>query len=778
MWKPWIISLCLLLLLFFPLTGQVVINEIMASNELTCEDEDGDSSDWVELYNAGDEPVNLLGYYLSDDAGELYKWAFPQGIMAPHSFLLVFCSGKNRSGPGTELHTNFKISSEGEEISLLSSNGGIQIISPHTLGPDESLAAFPDGASSFYVTDPGTPFAQNIISPVISFQPKGGFFQNPVNVEIFSSYLSPDYTIRYTLDGSEPKIDSPVFPSHLNIEDRSPFPEVLCEIPTTPDYSDWTEEPTYPGWHAPQGSQPKATVVRCAVFWGETKVSHVYTQSYFIYPEGSSRFSMPVLALSFPSESFFDEDEGIYVPGAHLEEDNIVWSGNYYQEGADWEKEVNVEYFVDGQAVINQISGLRIHGGKTRSAAQKTMKLYARSEYGKKKFEYPFFQAKEQNAYKRLLIRTSMGAWWHTVISDAYAHQLSKGMHFDIQEYQPVIVFLNGEYWGLHELREKIDRFKIGVDHDLDPDNIKVYASWGGVVEGEPDTEYFEFRDGYLAQNDITDPEVYQYVETVFDIENTIDYFFAELFFHNPDWPANNSKMWRSVDFDNRWRWLFYDLDGAFGEHRVEEKNLEQLLSEGELYNNNQAEWSTIVIRTLIKNQTFRQQFIERGKWLLQNQFSPSKMLPLLGQIQETYEPELTDHFNRWSNWLTVPHWRSNVERELRQFIIERTCEIEAQMMDFFGIESFLNCEQDSLPGFVLVPNPTSGELKVNLKTSASGAYLCRIINPLGQVIFEKWILGPEPDVVDVAWLAEGIYYFVLLNPDENGVRSQPFLKY
>ena len=774
--RPLIFSLSLSFLFHFPLSGQVVINEFMAANDLTCEDEDGDSSDWIELYNAGDTSENLLGFYLSDDTGALYKWALPEVILPPHGFLLVFCSGKDRSDPGQELHTNFKISSEGEEISLSTIDGVIQVLPSVSLTSDQSYAAYPDGADAFYISTLGTPFSDNIIGPVLAFQPEGGIYADNIILQVSTSFNTDEYVIRYTLDGSEPTVLSPEFPNSLLVEDRSGMPEVLSEIPTTPDYSEWTAEPTYPGWHSPEISQPKGTVVRCAVFWEDSRVSEVYTHTYLIFPEGSNRFSIPVLTLSFSAEGFFDEEEGIYVPGNHLG-DNIVWSGNYFQEGVDWEREVNVEYFVGGEPVINQISGLRIHGGKTRGAAQKTMKLFARSEYGNKAFDYPFFHQKEQSSYKRLLIRTSMGAWWHTIVSDAYAHQLSKGLNFDIQEYQPVIVFLNGEYWGLHELREKIDRFKLAEDHDLDPDNIQVYASWGGVIEGQTDEDFFEFRDGYLAQNDITDPEVYNYVETRLDIDNIIDYFFAELFFHNPDWPANNSRMWRSEDYDNRWRWLFYDLDGAFGEYRAKDKNLKRLLSDEEPYHNNQAEWPTIVIRTLIKNPTFRQKFKERGKWILQNQFLPAVMLSMLNHMQAEYEPELEEHFNRWPEWMTLSEWQLNVDRELRDFVLERTCEMEAQMMDYFDMESFLNCDEVNIPDFILAPNPTNGDLTLNLNTSASGVFLCRILNPLGQIVMEKEVHGPGPEYFDVSRFSGGIYFFLLLDLEENAVKSQPFIK-
>ncbi len=759
-------------------TGQVVINEFMASNDLSLLDEDGNSSDWIELYNTGTEPEYLDGYFLSDDSLELQKWALPPVILSPGNFLLIFCSGKDQSGINVELHANFKIASVGEVLFFSGPSGEIQVVPPVALKTDQSYAAFPDGSSTFFVSTSATPFSPNLISPLISFSPKGGFFDNPVHLEMTSLYDDLHSEIRYTTDGSLPTAQSPLVDGQILIEDRSSQPDVLSQIPTTPDYSDWTAEPTYPGWFSPATLQPKSTVVRSAVFKEGIRVSEVFTQSYFVFHDALNRYSVPVLSLSCDPDSLFGNHRGIYVPGEALDPNDIVWTGNYFQDGEAWEREVNVEYFVAGERVINQMSGLRIHGGKTRGAAQKTMKLFARSEYGKKEFDFPFFPAKEQSDYKRLLIRTSMGAWGHTILADAYAHQACKGLHFDIQEYQPIILFINGEYWGLQELREKTDRFKLAEDHGLDQDAIRIYGSWGGVIEGVEDVDFYNFRDGYLVENDITDPAVFAYVETRLDIDNIIDYFFAELYFHNADWPANNLKMWRSNEFDNRWRWLFYDLDGGFGNNRAPENNLKRLLSEEQLYYNNQAAWSTFLIRTLIKNETFRNRFIDRGKDLLQNHFSPAKMLQLLEQMQAIYEPELPAHFQRWPNWLNKQEWLINIEEHIRDFVIQRPCELEKHMMDYFGIDAFLKCEEVDLPEINLFPNPTSGDLNLAFETLSEGAFQFRIVNSLGQVVLERWVYSPQWENFDLSRLPGGLYFIVLEDAMGKTVKTTSVVKY
>ncbi len=772
-----LITVLICLWVLSPLCAQIHINEVMSANDLTIDDEDGDSSDWVELFNAGPYAQNLTGFYLSDDPDNISKWALPGVMLGAQEYLLIFCSGKDRGVIGEELHTNFKISASGETIFFSNQSGSVQKLDIVALPDDYSFGAFPDGSSDFYISSVPTPEASNEIRPLVLFSHDGGFYEQPIHLEISADFYNDNFEVRYTLDGDDPTMESFLFMEEILVKDRSDQPNVLADIPCTPDYSGWTEEPTYPGWYPPDEKIAKGTVIRAAVFLEGQRISDVFTKTYFIFPEGPEKYSTPVMSVVCPNDGFFGEETGIYVPGIHLEDDNIVWSGNYYQQGEEWERLVNIEYFVEGEKVIDQSAGLRIHGGKTRSAAQKTLKLYARSEYGKKRFDFPFFDQKDQDSYKRLLVRTSMGAWGHSILNDVYAHQACKELDFDIQEYQPVIVFINGEYWGLHGLREKIDRFKIAEDHGLDPDSIQVYASWGEVLEGQPDNDFFIFRDEYLAQNDITDPEVYAYVQTKMNIDNFIDYFFAESYFFNRDWPANNLKMWRSPQWDNRWRWLFYDLDGTLGGNKVSEDNLVQLLSD-EPYNNSSSEWPTIIIRTLMKNEEFKQKFINRGRQILKDQFQPNKMLALLSNMKADYEPELAEHFERWGNWLSVPEWEINVDKEILQFVIQRPCEIESQMMDFFGIESFLDCGTTFIPNFRLYPNPTNGNLTLIFENVPDNLMTFRLVNTVGQMLFEKQIWGSETQYFDLTAYPAGMYFLIIMDQTGEEIRSTTVVRY
>jgi hypothetical protein len=762
-----------LLFLFFGLvylmpfssaTAQIVINEFMSSNNETLFDEDGDSSDWLEIFNTSGESVSLAGYYLSDDIEDLHKWPFPAFVLSPESYLIIYCSSKNRSDIDMPLHTNFNLNAEGEDVLLVKDDEIIQHILPVDLEEDIAFAAFPDENHTFLSTAIASPGRANLLDLEVGFSHEAGFYENVIALSLnFSKPALGDVEIRYTLMGDEPSSTDALFTNSILIDNRSQEENLLADIPCTPDFADWDGENHYPAWAPPEEKIAKGRVIRAAAFLAGQRISRIATRTYFVFPEGRERYDFPVVSISCPVDSLFSFERGIYVPGAALEADNLVWSGNYFNTGSDWERRSNFEYFDDGEAVVNQTIGLRIHGGKTRGAAQKTMRLYARSSYGEKRLDYPFFSNKEQSSYKRLLLRTTMGAWTNTILADAFAHQAARDLNLDIQEYQPVIVFINGEYWGVHELREHFDQHKLADDYGLDKDAINIYSSYGEVLEGEADTEFIYLRDQYLVQNDITDPQVYDYIKERFDIDHLIDYFFTEIFFNNPDWPGNNSKMWRSDSYDNKFRWLFYDLDGGMGENQIDDTLLAELLG-GESAGG-EDNWTNALISTLMKNETFKEQFISRAKYLLQETFSPESLYPLVQQMTAEYAGEMDEHFGRWRNWQSTAIWQNNVSTDITKFVFLRACEMEAQMVDYFGIEPFLECNSEELSDAHIYPNPSGGIINIVLDIDREGLYFCLVHNQLGQLIrHQNIVLSSFGGSLDLSSLPAGGYYLSIFD--------------
>ena len=376
-------------------SAQIVINEFMSDNTATLADQDGDYSDWIELYNFSNTPINLLNFSLSDQDDELNKWTFPAIIIPAQSFLTIIASGKNRLAID-ELHTNFKISSSGESLYLSDELGQIiNQIEPVALTENKSYGRSPDGSDNLLPFVFPTPNGSNNLNNQLTFEFNGGFYANPFFQKMTS--LTDD-TIYYTLDGSIPNDGSIIFPDSLIMGYKYSTANLISNIPTTPEQS----LISYKAWESPDYIIDKANILRCATYKNGIRTSDVYTQTYIVDSVIFEKYDMPIISLVTDANHFFDYDNGIYVKGANHDTADPAWTGNYFQRGDLWEKPVHIEYFEkNGDLGFSQDAGMRIHGGKTRQGAQKSLKFYARDEYGKKYFDEKYLFKK--HSQKRVI---------------------------------------------------------------------------------------------------------------------------------------------------------------------------------------------------------------------------------------------------------------------------------------------------------------------------------------------------------------------------------------
>lgn len=679
---------------------QVVINEFVAKNHSGIVDSDNDHSDWIELYNAGTVAINLENYSLSDDAGNLQKWSFPNITIAPNEFLLVFASGKNILDVN-ELHTNFKISSGGEALFL--SDNSQAIISQSQavqLNTDEAFGQVPDASGSWIKIAWPTPGASNNASNELLFSHNEGFYNAAFYLDI-QSHLAD--SVFYTLNGELPHAGANLYTEPLFV-DKVQKPNALSEIATTPDQS----LISYPAWSAPSVTLDKAVVLRCASFKNGVQTSRVYTKSFFVDSAMFDKYTLPVISLVTENENLFDNDTGIYVPGAHYDANNPEWTGNYFGTGSDWERAVHISFFTqDGALGFAQDAGMRIHGGKTPHAAQKSLRLYARNKYGKELFNYPLFPQKSVDEYKRILLRTTMGDWQDAIISDVVAHDAVRQLDVDFQDFQPVIVYLNGEYWGIHTLRDRIDEYYVSYTHQIDKDSVE--------FSKDVPIAYQNLMD-FVADNSLAVAANYEYVLSQINIENYIDYQIAEQFFANYDWPANNQAHWRKKN-GGKWRWIFFDLDAAF--ISADMNMLEHCTADDpSVFWPNSPE-STLLFRKLLENESFVTKFISRYVEVLSTRFRSATLLQKIDAIEQRYAPEITNHIQRWGHPNSPMEWASSVEHNLRSFVSERPCVVKENLIHFFGLpELDFPCDVDvqKTPKgsrLVIAPNPNHGSFYV-----------------------------------------------------------------
>jgi|LSQX01.1.fsa_nt_gb hypothetical protein len=732
----------------------IAINEVMASNFSTIADEDGDYEDWIELYNYGTEPINLYSYGLSDSYNKPYKWVFPEITIQPGEFLLIFASSKNRTDPAHQLHTNYGISADGEEIILTDPNGVlVDELLPTPLLSDISYGRSPDGIGTWFFFNEPTPGFPNhtqtfneVLDPPI-FSHMGGFYNEPFELNI--THNDPDVTIVYTLDGSIP--DTTCFPgcnyefknsypqepgqpfgpfllntyqSHLYnsvipIYDRSEEQEKISQISST-----WHFNPTY----FPSIKQKKGIPVRARAFKSGAIASVINTNTYFLFNSGENPYTLPLISISIQEDALFDYYNGIYVAGLdfdnwRINNPNITASihspGNYSRKGVEWEYPAHFE-FLPAQEEITALSlrmGLRLHGKSTKTAPVKSLRLYARSGYGSEYFNYPFFGDNQDNSFKRILLRNSGNDYNQTLFRDAFYQSCVKHLNFDTQDYEPSILFINGIYWGIHNIRERFDKHYLARVYGIDPENIDLLEINGTPVEGN-DIHYNSMRN-YIKNNSMADPVHYQYITTQMDIENFMDYQIAEIFGRNTDWPGNNIKYWRlrtneyqpqaPKGHDGRWRWLMYDTDFVFGisggADAYTHNTLEFATAPGGTGWPN-PDWSTFLLRNLLINQEFQQNFINRFADLINTTFRSDRLINMITQMKERLQPEMAQHINRWESPPTIRYWNSKIDIMI-DFAQQRPFYQRQHIREHFDIESDIDVTLD-------VSNTEAGYIRIN----------------------------------------------------------------
>lgn len=737
-----------------PVIGQpVVINEFMSSNSYAIADEDGDYSDWLELYYVGKSPLNLQGYGLSDNASEPFRWIFPNITLLQGEYLLIWASGKNKTDPDLPLHTNFSIKAEGEPLLLTHPDGStVCEVSPVDLFDDLSYGRKPDGYGDWFYFNEPTPCASNqsqgytgFLDPPQFSQP-GGFYTDEFWLTI--SHSDPEAVIYYTFDGSEPAPDKVgtftfTYKNQYPYNPGDPFGDFLSTSYQSFPYTDSilikdvageadsiTHISTtfhYEPYYFPINPVFKGNVVRAAAFREGMLKSPTITHTYFITESGRERYGLPVFSLCVDKDDLFDYYNGIYTAGVdydnwRTENPDAVhnWEtlANFHRSGDEWEKRSNIEFFVpeNNQTIFSQEIGFRINGNESRRRPMKSLRLYARSNYGEPNFNYKFFENVEDGQFKTLILRNSGQDYYFTMLRDATIQEMVKDLRPDTQDNLPSILFINGEYWGIHNLRERYDKYYFERVYGIDPDNIDYLVNLNEIQEG--DRVHYDETISYIEQNGLAEDVHYQHIQTRIDVDNFIDYQIINIFVDNHDWPGNNFEYWRAkttfnpdapAGQDGRWRWLVKDLDfgfGLFGLDTAVQHNMLEFATAvgGPEYPN--PEWSTFLLRKFLENEEFKINFINRFADLLNTTFLPSVTENMIYQSQKEIESEIDEHIFRWKNLYHHDHWLSTLD-VMYQFAQQRPAWQNQHILDFFQLDGQYTANLD-------VSNHWHGMVRIN----------------------------------------------------------------
>ena len=720
------------------------INEFLASNSAGILDEDGEAHDWIELFNAGPDTVALAGFGLSDNANDPMKWVFPAVYMAPNSYLLVWCSSKNRSQ--SSLHTNFNISASGEELMLTHVNGlRLDSIGPLALPTDVSYGRQSDGDVNWaYFNEPtpngsntGVLSYQSILQP-LQFSHSSGFYSSAFQLSI--STVDTGVQIYYTLDGSEPDtahlggstfLYKQLFPEnpgdplgdslYEQIESFVYHQAIHITDPSL-DSNRWSNiAATYyrNANHFPNQPIRKSRVLRAKAFRAGALSLPEQSASFFVDTSlGRSRYELPVVSIIANPRFLHDYHIGLWTPGVDFD----AWRdrapnfpvdpgmpANYNRSGL--EHPVHFDYFEtqQSQPVLSQQVGLRVHGDWGRALPRKAMRLYARGAYGESNFNHAVFPQQPYQQYKRLLFRNS--DWGSTNSRDQIIQTIARDLGFETQAYRPVVLFVNGEYWGLGAQYERYDQHYFARKYQIQEHQIDQLVAQCEVELGDS-VHYMAMLD-YMAQHHLSDSTAFAQVNTLMDVENFTNYWLANIYAGNEDWPYKNIRYWRKkVPYqpgagvhDGRWRWLMFDIDWGFDPiSRVDHLFIH---TSTEAQGSTRPDWSTFVARKLLENPNYEWYFVSRLLDLLNTSFHPGRSVAIVDSFETMLFPYIPEQIHRWNELEWGPQqWLDNMNG-MRTFVQHRSDTLYKSIESRFQL-------QDQLCLRTAVNNIDMGTIQVN----------------------------------------------------------------
>ena len=529
-------------------------------------------------------------------------------------------------------HTNFKISSDSETVTLSDNTGNIinQLLI-EGLAPDVSIGVSNSTGNIVNYIQP-TPCQENYseefigsIQNEVVFSESGGLKSSPLYLSLSGNDSSQ--IIRFTIDGSAPDSFSQIYTYPFEISDNMS--------------------------------------VRAQIFSDNYLPSPVSTESYIF----NSNHDIDALLMSVDPIDFFDNNSGIYVFGPEGTYDTSIpyFGANFWE---DWERPIHFSFYEnDSDDFVEFNAGVKIFGGWSRGQnGQRSLSFFARGQYGDSKFEHSFFDNINYNDFEALTIRNSGQDWLRSSMKDIMLTSLMRDSELDFQDYNPVATYINGSYWGMYNMREKINEHMLASKHNIDAGSISLLTNNAEIIQGSND-EYHQLID-YIENTNLSDDSNFEYIKDQIDLTNYILYQATNIFINNTDWPGNNVKFWKHPD--TKWRWIMYDTDFGFGPYWNISNFYENTLSfalnpDGPGWPN--PPWSTLLFRELITNISFRNQFINRYADELNTRFLPTNVINHIDQIYSTIEPEVEAHYSRWKDDPSVGYEITDINSHIEYYV-------------------------------------------------------------------------------------------------------------
>jgi hypothetical protein len=347
-------------------------------------------------------------------------------------------------------------------------------------------------------------------------------------------------------------------------------------------------------------------------------------------------------------------------------------------------KEIPVEfafYETNGRLGIDSQAGVELHGQFSRKEAQRSLELKFRSSYGQNEVTYPFFPDYDVTTFRRLVLRTSGQDWKITKVRDAFMTRVIQGqLSLDTMAVRNCAVYVNGQYWGLYEIREKLDQFYVASHYGVDPDQVDLIKGNNAPVAGSSKDWQELYR--YCKAHDLRDPAAYKAVLARIDEESLMDFVIAESFFSNTD--SGNKKVWRSRTTGGQYRWMVFDLDWAMFPSTYKSDRLKGDLLDPAGHGSLNL-FQTAVQVKLMENRDFREKFISRYAKFLNTTFKTDRTLKILDESVAIIRDEMPREIARWKLPSSMSLWNNQVAT-LRRITTEKRAMMIASLQKNFGL--------------------------------------------------------------------------------------------
>ena len=602
----------------------LLINEVMSNNNSYLAQNGYKFYDWIELYNNSDQTINLSEYTLTTTTNNIKMFTLPNVELRPHTYYVLMASGDTNLS-NTYMHTNFKIS-DVESLYLYKNKEVIDSVMISNIPLNYSYGR---GSSyGFYYIDTPTPLKENKvgtqdISYAPTFSKNGGVYND---VDVIRVELASYGNIYYTLDGSTPSTSSIKYTGPIDLKKTSVLKAISIE-----------------------NGKLKSTVI---------------TNSYII----NENHTLPVMSMSLNKNDL----------------NRITW--NYYSE---IEVAGNVEFYEeDGSFTIP--CSISLFGGTARELNKKSYALRFKSAYGANNLNYKVFDNRDTAVYESLVLRSgSQDEAYeedgnYAVFRDVLGTSLVDDYtNVDVQSYKPIILYVNGQYYGIYFIREKVNDDFIANHYNVDPDKLNLIQGKNEIKNGTGN--FYNNVVNYVTSHDMRDDANYEGLKQLVDIENYMDFFIGELYTTNND--IINIRYFSHPDIDNgKMKMVFFDLDYAFYNYNTNGygDNYYEFLTNPEGMQQRFKVDNTILIQ-LMKNETFKKEFLERLSYNLKNTWKKENVLNRFNEIYDILYPEMQRNLERWN--LSFEEWKKNCEL-LKHYIEVRQDYLLKQTKSFFNLSN------------------------------------------------------------------------------------------